>query len=71
MRVFPKHETINGGNYLSLYDRDGNLLARSAGSENPEQIIGIEFDGLIYMWFPQLPDNFFLDYSSVVKKFKG
>lgn len=70
MIVYPKREIIEQGTYLSLYDKDGGILARS-GLTEADKIIAIEYDGLVYTSFPQLPDNCFLDYASVVKKFKN
>jgi hypothetical protein len=69
MIVFPKREQISEGVYLSLYNKEGQILIRST-AKTAEDVIAVEYDGLVYTSFPQLPDHCFLDYASVVKKFK-
>lgn len=70
MIVYPKRETQEEKVCLSLYDKDGKLLTQSLFTEN-DKIIALEYDGLVYTSFPQLPNHCFLDYASVVNKFKG
>lgn len=70
MIVFPKREQISEQEYLSLYNKEGHILIRSAAGTK-EDILSVELDGLLYTSFPQLPDNCFLDYTSVVNKFKN
>lgn len=70
MIVYPKRETTNEGTFLTLYNKDSEIIARSTAAAE-DKIIAIEYDGLIYTSFPQLPDHYFLDYASVVKKFKS
>jgi len=69
MIVFPKREQIAEQVYLSLYNKEGQILIRSSAGTT-EDILTVEYDGLIYMSFSQLPNNVFLDYASVVNKFK-
>lgn len=69
MIVFPKREEISEQIYLSLYNKDNQILIRSSAG-NKEDILSVEFDGLLYTSFPQMPDSYFLDYATVVKKFK-
>jgi len=70
MIVYPKREILEGKVRLALYDKDNNILADSGFTEE-DKIIAMEYDGLVYTSFPQLPGHCFLDYASVVKKFKG
>lgn len=69
MIVFPKREQISEQVYLSLYNKEGQILIRSTAGTH-EDTLSVEYDGLLYMSLPQLPDHCFLDYASVVKKFQ-
>lgn len=69
MIVYPKRETANEVTFLTLYNKNNEILTRSEAVAT-DQIVAIEYDGLIYTSFPQFPDHCFLDYASVVKKFK-
>lgn len=72
MVVVPKREVLTiqnqTGTFLSLYDKAGNVIARSA-CENENSNITVFHDGLIYTSFHFYPEQCFIDYASLVSKF--
>ncbi len=70
MRLFPKRESSDSdldiGDYLSIYDKKGNLVAQSVTVGKDEDIY-LEYDGLLYM--ATISGSIYIEYNSLMNKF--
>ncbi len=67
MKVYPKREQINNVWYLSLYDKDNNLIIRSEGTAYSQDCIFLIWEGLEFVSYEDT--EIMITFGSIMKKF--